>query len=357
MAILYPEQIAPLVHGALGLRCEGGLLQPIRLPLADLPYHHPDLKSCFTAEAAAGVRLRLQTTSARLVLIAEHESSPWFSAAPVYDLVTAEGALLRKSAERRGDGTDQVLFEGLGDGEKMLELWLPPSAAVRIRALEIDDGASVAPTPPKGPVWVVYGSSITHCASAPGPTETWPAIAARRLGWELFSLGFNGACHLDPYVARAIAEVAADRITLKLGINVHNLQSLRERTFAPLVHGFIQTIRDRQPKTPITIVSPIFSADREHSPVTDIPVRLGIGKPWTGDLTLSQMREILRMVVTTRRECGDRAIYYLDGRELLAEADAGHLHDGLHPDSAGARLIGERFAALFGQSADHSVGR
>lgn len=348
MVTLCAKQLVPFVEGALGLKMDGGALQPIRLPLDDLPFHHPDLTSCFTGEAAAGIRLRLRTASRRLALVAEHEASPWFTAPPVYDLVSADGTVFRQSVERGADGKDVVAFDGLGPDRKVLELWLPPSAAVRIHALEVDNGAVVESAPADGPLWVVYGSSITHCASAPGPTETWPAIVARALGWRLVSMGFNGSCHLDPYVARAIASQPADRITLKVGINIHNLQSLRQRTFAPLVHGFIQTIRDARPDTPITIISPIFSGDREHSAVTDIPVRLGIGEPWAGDLTLTQMRDILRGVVEVRQRHGDCAIDYLDGRDLLSERDAAHLHDGLHPDAAGSRLIGERFAARFG---------
>ena len=43
---------------------------------------------------------------------------------------------------------------------------------------------------------------------------------------------------------------------------------LRHRTFLPVVHGFIQTIRDARPETPITVISPIISPDREDSPVS-----------------------------------------------------------------------------------------
>jgi lysophospholipase L1-like esterase len=213
-----------------------------------------------------------------------------------------------------------------------------------LRSLLIDDGAFTEPVADPRPHWVVYGSSITHCAWVPGPTSTWPAIVARQLDWQLTSLGFNGACHLDPLVAHAMAALPADRFTLELGINVHNFQTLRERTFGPAAHGFLATLRQRHPTTPITLVSPIISPTREDSQVTDIPVHFG-GEPRSGDLSLNDMRAILKEVVEARRARGDAAIDYVDGRDLFGVGDLDHMPDGLHPSPHGYALLAERIAA------------
>jgi hypothetical protein len=96
----------------------------------------------------------------------------------------------------------------------------------------------------------------------------------------------------------------------------------------------------------ITIISPIVSPSREHDATT--AVRVGetevVG---TGDLTLEHMRAILGEVVDLNQQRGDDKIDYLDGRELLGEADVDCLPDGLHPDDEGNRRIAERFAAHF----------
>ncbi len=115
----------------------------------------------------------------------------------------------------------------------------------------------------------------------------------------------------------------------------------------PVVHGFVQTIRDRHPTTPITIISPILSPEREDSAVSNIPILRGETEPFVGDLTLEQMREIVRDVVERRRQRGDGAIDYLDGRELPGAADVEHLPDGLHPSPSGYALMRVRFASLF----------
>jgi len=172
----------------------------------------------------------------------------------------------------------------------------------------------------------------------------------------LTCLGFNGACHLDPLVARAMASLPADRFTLKLGINVHNLQTLRERTFAPLVHGFIATLRERHPAAPITVISPIFSPGREDSAVTDIPTLFG-GVPLAGDLSLNDMRQRLAEVVELHRSRGDQAIKYLDGRTLFGEADVDLLPDGLHPSPAGYAVMGDRFSRIFNGDLQNTIDK
>jgi hypothetical protein len=44
-----------------------------------------------------------------------------------------------------------------------------------------------------------------------------------------------------------IRDAPADLITLKVGINLVNADSMRERTFRPAVHAFLDTIREGIP--------------------------------------------------------------------------------------------------------------
>ena len=80
---------------------------------------------------------------------------------------------------------------------KEVALWLPQAATVELRALRIEAGAELAPRERARPRWVHYGSSISHCMEAASPLGVWPAVAARRAGVDLFSLGLAGQCHLD----------------------------------------------------------------------------------------------------------------------------------------------------------------
>lgn len=333
-------------EGAVDVRAGDGYVRPFRLPVADLDLHHPAL--VFMAACPSGVRLRLRTDTTVVALEVEHRFAPMFTArTPVYD-VTIEGELVASVSAPGPE--ERVVLDGLPAGDKVVEVWLPMYPGVRLRALEVDAGASADAAPDGRRRWVTYGSSITHGMEAHGPARTWPATAARLLDEHLTSLGFAGQAHLDPLVARTIAALPADRITLKLGINVHNGATLRERTFAPLVHGFLESVREGHPTTPITVISPILSPSREDDTVTERTLLDGTTETIVGELTLRQMRSILADVVATRVRRGDEHLDHLDGTQLFGvdATDVDLLPDGLHPNGDGYELIGRRFAEHVG---------
>ena len=252
-----------------------------------------------------------------------------------------------------GPTTATVRFAGLPPGTKRVEVWLPHAASLVLTAVRIDDGASAqAPAPESRRRWIHYGSSISHCLEAARPTGVWPVVAARRADVALDSLALAGQCQLDQFVARAIRDLPADLISLKVGINLVNADSMRERTFVPAVHGFLDTVRDGHPTTPLLLVTPILCPAHEESPgptvnvggvvsAFDRPPELAVGA-----LTLARIRELLADVVGGRQALGDQHLHLLDGRALFGEADLADLPDGLHPNAAGYLRMGERFHDL-----------
>jgi hypothetical protein len=254
-------------------------------------------------------------------------------------------------------GEDDVVTVGaLRPAEKTVEIWLPHNEQVDLVSLHSDAPVTAIPDP--RPVWVHHGSSISHGSNAAAPTEIWPVVAARAAGVQLHNLGFGGSALVDPFVARVIRDRDADAISVKLGINVVNADLMRARAFVSAVHGFLDTIREGHPDTPLLVVSPIFSGIHEKTPGPGAfdpeALRTGdvrfvaTGSPADvarGALTLEVVRDLLAKVVAARS--GDPALHYLDGLQLYGVDDAAShpLPDGLHPDTATHRLIGERFAA------------
>ena len=355
------------IHGALDFDERGEGLSPRRLP-AWTRRQMPEAMD-FMVRIPSGVRLRFATNS-RSIGIAFHATklvNPLLPRRPVVFNLETNGTL-RQAASTLGNSlvfkpsapggfelvrgeADTLVFENLPGFEAVHELWLPHNALVELRALLLDDGATLRPVPDTRPKWVHYGSSISHCMEAEEPAGTWPAVAARLAGVCLQSFGFGGQCHLDQFVARTIRAVEADLVSIKTGINVVNMDSMRERVFVPALHGFLDTVREGKPNVPIVVISPIFCPSAETRPGPTVPNDAGkfvtvegFEQYRLGCLTLTRVREVLAQAVDERRAAGDSQLHYLDGLALFGAEDADDLPDDLHPNPAGYQRMGERFA-------------
>nr|WP_233175935.1 SGNH/GDSL hydrolase family protein [Dyella sp. ASV24] len=248
-----------------------------------------------------------------------------------------------------------VRFEGLAAQRKTLEIWLPFNETSELVALRTN--APIEPVMERKPIWLHHGSSISQGSNAERPSEIWPALVARHRGLDLVNLGFGGSALLDPFTARTMRDIPADFISVKLGINLVNTDVMRLRAFGPAVHGFLDTLRDGHPDTPLLVVSPLYCPIHEDTPgpgAFDLDA-LSKGKvafratgkeedKAQGKLTLTVIRNELSRIVR-ERSLTDPNLHYLDGLALYGPADVEELPlpDRLHPDAATHRRIAERF--------------
>ncbi|MZF90024.1 GDSL-type esterase/lipase family protein [Streptomyces sp. SID5643] len=368
---------ADLLRGALDVeRTEHGLL-PHRLP-ARARAQNTNAQLAMAEAQPSGVRLVFRTaaTAVELDTLRTKRDYTGFPPRPdgLYDLLvdgvpagqasgTGGNVLTVDLATWAGEVTSgpvgTVRFTGLPARDKEVEIWLPHNETTELVALRTD--APVAPAADRGRrVWLHHGSSISHGSDAASPTAIWPAIAALRGGVELVNLGFGGSAMLDPFTARAMRDTPADLISVKMGINIVNADAMRLRAFGPAVHGFLDTIRDGHPDTPLLLVSPIHCAIHEDTPGPTAPDIDEIGKGRLafapmgdpaetplGKLTLTVVREELARIAE-QRAADDPNLHYLDGLDLYGPQDAAALPlpDHVHPDAATHRHIGDRFHDL-----------
>jgi lysophospholipase L1-like esterase len=241
---------------------------------------------------------------------------------------------------------DNLNFSGLGAASKNIEIWLPTSGIVEIAEVSATSEIFAAPVDSRKR-WLHYGSSISQCIEADRPMDAWALRAAQLLNLNITNFGLAGQCQLDGFVARSMAALPADVITLKLGINIVNADSMRERAFIPAVHNFLDILRESAPHTPIIIISAIWCPFHEEIPgptMIDGANLFGKERPEefaAGALSLQRTRELLEEVVAKR---ADTNIHFMDGLTLFGASDEGNLPDKLHPNSAGYRLMADRFA-------------
>jgi lysophospholipase L1-like esterase len=306
--ILAADDPRLLLTGHAELLREDGRLVPVRLPRG---YADPGLTAA--AAVPAGVRLAFDSDATRFEWDVR-------SSAP-FDVVV-DGALVLRSRELR--------LSGLTLGRKRFEIWLPNRGQASLGPLHLPDGAYVAP-PSLRPQWTTYGSSITQCTGADGPSETWPALVASANGWTLRGLGFTRQSHLDPVVARLIRDTPADLISLCVGTNIHGASSFGARTLGPALAGFVRTIRDGHPDTPLAVLSPTPAPAREHA-------ANAVG------LTLADVRAEVESTVRTL-QADDPALTLIPGPEV---AQAAWLADDVHPSADGYRRMAGRLIPVLG---------
>lgn len=361
-AVRFPHPSVEVV-GALELEPVDGGVRVRRLPGWTRP-QIPDPVADFVVQMTSGVRLEFRTaaTVVELELHAIAPAAPYGEPAPAVLELVVPG----RSGQRRRlpaddltviDGTGRIhrtgrpttaRFTGLPAGDKTVELWLPHTTATELRELRAD-----APiTPPEADArrrWVHHGSSISQGGEAESPTGIWPAVAARKAGARVHSLGFSGNSVADPYVARTMRDLPADLLSVEVGINIVNGDVMRRRAFGPAVHGFLDTLREGHPETPILLLTPIPCPAVETLPgptQTDPSGTYSVGDPRqlaAGALSLTGIREELTRVVEGR---GDPRLRLVDGHRLLRPHETADLYDGLHPTAAALTRMGSRFADL-----------
>ena len=309
----------PVWQGIVSLEQTDNWVKPWRIPYQSQNLFHHQL--CIRAAMPAGARIIFRSDTSYI----EGEIEPQLEENQI-DLYCDKIFIKSVSLQKK----DRFLFSDLPSGDKLVELWLPQKGELRLKVIEVANGASLAPVADSQPRWITYGSSITQCSAAESPSQTWPAIVARQLNLNLTCLGFGGQCHLDPIIAQLIRDLPADFISICAGINIYGSASLGPRAFRQALIGTVQTIREKHIDIPVVLISPIYSPPREKA-------KNAVG------FTLEEMRVEVATAVEDLRTHGDQKLHYVDGLQLFGADLIEMLPDQLHPNAEGYKALGKKF--------------
>lgn len=176
---------------------------------------------------------------------------------------------------------------------------------------------------------LIYGSSITHGASAIRPTATYAMRAAELLNMDLLNLGVAGGAMADAVMADYIADRSDwDVAVLELGINmiwdVQNARPGSPEDFRKAVDYFIPRIAESRPH------QLIFCTDMFY---------------FKGDLGNDPIGQQFRSTVAeTVKRMDLPHVRYMPGTALLKQPDL-LTADFIHPSEEGHLQISDRLVA------------
>jgi len=315
------------IEGALSVDDNSEYTQPWRIDY-DRKELFPYLNDEFQGGACSGVRIAFTSDTTYLAIDIKKVYKNDTGEHMVMKLDLVVNSILIETLNIN-EGIKIYEFKKLEEGNKEIEIWLDHAFPVKFKAIYIKKDAYIKKTINNKKRWVHYGSSISHSVRGKSPSIIWPALVALDKNLHVTNLGFGGNCILEPIMGNSISELKADLFTLKLGINIIG-GKLSDRSFEPCVIGLIESIRRQHKKTNIIIISPIYA--KEHEDTRGL-----------SNLTLVEIREILKQLVNKYNKLGDKNIYYVDGKSILGEKDRKYMPDEVHPNQEGQYVMAKNF--------------
>jgi len=192
-----------------------------------------------------------------------------------------------------------------------------------VNSLEIgfDKGAAVeAPNPfkMKGK-FVIYGTSITQGGCVCRPGMAYSNIMSRKLDVQFVNLGFSGSGKGEPALAHLINQISDVRFIIL------DYEANASSTIKNTLENFVDILREKNPETPILIMSKIRYA-RERKGTENYE-------------RLISNRNFQQNLVKKKKEAGDNYIFFLDGSKVLGNQYYECAVDGVHPSDLGSQII------------------
>ena len=159
-------------------------------------------------------------------------------------------------------GAFQKEFD-LGEGEKLVEVYLPWSVCTVLKSLTLDDGSFV--TPVKRPKkMLIFGDSITQGYDVHSPSGHYTSRLAERLQADPVNKAIGGEVFFPP-LAEAKDDFEPDYISVSYGSN--DFKKTDGSRFDENCKAFYSALRKNYPNAKIFALTPIWRKDED----ADVP--------------------------------------------------------------------------------------
>ncbi len=250
--------------------------------------------------------------------------------------------ILRKAVlEERGDSLFRVVPRVPQDGRPhTYRLVMPTLNTLAFAGLTLHgDNPSLLPLPPEDkPVYLACGNSITHGRGQCSGDQTYPAVLAREMGWQLFNLAVGGASTSVPLAGMIADEIPyhVDFLSLLIGYNDAVFQMIDTSVYHARLHAFLRTVREGHPETHIFVLGQTYTETTTN--------RAG------GSLDFDDWRHVQEEVVNQMQREGDDRIWYINAALFTGHDDLNNPPDDVvHLNVNGASRLGKALADTIGK--------
>lgn len=287
------------------------------------PYNFKESKIRRYSRYSSGMYVMFRTNSSQVSATWENVSR-WIgdNMTPIFqqglDLYIKDGAnwrfcgVGRISTDPEKNCRRKPLVENLPEGDKEFMLYLPYWCELTRLEIGVDKDATIEaiPSPFRHKV-VVFGSSITHGASASRPGMAYPARMSRNLGIDFVNFGFSGNCKMQPEFTKFLVQVEADAFVCDAFANP-TAEEVAER-----VEPFIDAMVAAHPGKPIIMLRTFHHESEFYDKVRH-------------DRFVEKLRVVREKMAMLEKKYKD--VYYLDipyatGKDCESTIDTSHPND------------------------------
>ena len=220
--------------------------------------------------ASAGVKFAFRTDSKKLLLSVEATAA---TSRFYYDFEVLVNGVVIGSLNNHEDklyplGRPKFCYNlgenskefNLGSGEKLVEVYFPWSVCPFVKAVELEDGASVIPVK-RSKTLLVYGDSITQGYDSTKLSCHYTAQIAKMLDADIVSKAIGGEI-FHPPLAKLRDDLDPDYITVAYGTN--DFSKTDSATFEADCKAFCTALRENYPRAKIFVLTPLWRADLDE---------------------------------------------------------------------------------------------